>query len=148
MKTEKVIERQLSQQEEENIKYFIKWFGKMNVAFVGKHCAVVLSESKKEEMLDNCLEIIEEIKKGPRIITSHVLEDGRGMLLMGHGKFFIHAVSESELSGQEITEDRMNDDSISTLKTYCNEALNSPEVIALGLRHDFINFMEDHFQPI
>lgn len=142
MKVEKIIDRDYTKAEQDNIDYLIKYFGKMNMAFVGEHCGVVLNKSNKEEMVDNAMEIIEEIKKGPKIVTAHVLEDGYGMVIMGGGKWFIHAVSTAELSEKEIAEDQMNDESEKMLTSYCEEALKNPEVIALGIRHDFITFME------
>ena len=148
MKVVKLVDRDFSQTEQENIDYLIKYYGKTNMAFVGEHCGVVLRVSKQELMINDCLEIIDEIKNGKKIVTGHVLEDGRGMVIVGSGKFFIQAISTGELSKEEITNDKMNKTSEKLLENYCLEAIEKPEIIALGLRHEFINFMEDSFIPI
>ena len=55
MKCEKIIDRELTQEEETNIDYLITYFGKTNMAFVGKHCAIVLNKNDKDDMVQNCL---------------------------------------------------------------------------------------------
>lgn len=147
MKLVKIVDRDFSQAEQENIDYLIKYYGKTNMAFVGEHCGVVLRVSKQELMVNDCLEIIENIKSGKKEVSGYVLEDGRGMVIVGSGKFYIQAVSTGELSKEEIQEDKMNEESEKLLASYCLEAIENPEIIALGLRHEFINFMEDHFVP-
>ena len=145
MRIEKIIDRDLTEAEQKNIDYLIKYYGKMNMAFIGEHCGIVLSKYNREDMEQNAMDIIEEIKKGPKVVSGHVLEDGYGMVIMGSGKSFIQAVSTGELSDEEIDKDEMNDESVKLLSSYCEEALNNPELIALGLRHEFLNFMEETF---
>lgn len=133
MHTHKVVQRNLTEVEENTISQFRYYYDNRKCfALIGEHVVVTLLDENSgslEKMVQEALDNISHLLNTPPDFTTYVMDDMFGLVGMNYG---IYAVSPEKLSDEEIASGKVNIITGLAMRSLCLEACKAGKIIAIN----------------
>ena len=133
MRTHKVVQRDLSETEENTIRHFRYYYDNRRCfALIGDYVVAALSDENSgslEKLVQEALDNISHLLNTPPDFTTYVMDDMFGLVSMDYG---IYAVSPEKLSDEEIASGKVNIATGLAMRSLCLEACEAGKIIAIN----------------